>query len=467
MDLSSKKLPPDMELVGKLHPLLVHLPIGFLIVGLLLYGWKLVDPNRNFGEALRPIFLFGAIAALLSCLSGLQLMESGEYDLTTVTRHRNTGIGLAGLSFYFWFRLGKQPYIKTLPYLALSMSVLLVITGHYGGTLTHGSGFLTLGSKNSKKVKKEIVNMEEAILFSDVIQPILSEKCVSCHGAEKQKGNLRLDDSLQIIKGGKNGGIVSGNADDAVMLRRILLPPDDDEHMPPKEKGQLSSDEIALIRWWIKEGHSFSLKVKDVRKDSSIATVLKRFQQAGPQQEEPKEELWPEVAAADPEVIRLLRKAGIAITPISNVSNLLSLNLLNLSDSSIQIWEEIRKLREQVVILKADLPFMRDEHLKNIHEFTHLRKISLTGSQVTDEVIQKLSALAELRSVNISNSQVTYRGLEKLVQLEKLRYLYAIQLKDSSYAQPLAEKLPNVEVLVKPFEVPILVTDTTEVVVTK
>lgn len=456
-----------MEIVGKLHPLLVHLPIGFLIIGLLLYGWKLVDPKRNFGDALRPIFLLGAIAALLSCLSGLQLMDSGEYDVATVTRHRNTGIALAVVSFLFWFRLGQQSPNKRLPFLAISLSVLLVITGHYGGTLTHGSGFLTLGTKDSKEKRKEIINMEDAILFSDVIQPILSEKCVSCHGAEKQKGNLRLDDSLQISKGGKNGKTVSGNADDALMLRRILLPPDDDEHMPPKEKGQLSSDEIALIRWWIKEGHSFSLKVKDIPKDSSIASVLKRFQQASPQQTETKEEKWPEVAAADPEVVRSLQKAGIAITPISNTSNLLSLNLLNLTDSSVQIWEEIRKLREQVVILKADLPFIRDEHLKNIDEFTHLRKISITRTQITDEVIQQLSALTELRSVNISNSQVTYRGLEKLVQLDKLRYLYAIQLTDSSYAQQLQEKLPNVEVLVKPFDVPILVSDTTQVVVTK
>lgn len=456
-----------MELVGKLHPLLVHLPIGFLIIGLLLYGWKLVDPKRNFGDALRPIFLLGAIAALLSCLSGLQLMDSGEYDVATVTRHRNTGIALAVVSFLFWFRLGRQSLNKRLPYLAISLSVLLVITGHYGGTLTHGSGFLTLKTKDTKEKRKEIINMEDAILFSDIIQPILSEKCVSCHGAEKQKGNLRLDDSLQISKGGKNGKTVSGSANDALMLRRILLPPDDDEHMPPKEKGQLSSDEIALIRWWIKEGHSFTLKVKDIPKDSSIASILKRFQQAGPQQTETKEEKWPEVAAADPEVVRLLQKAGIAITPISNTSNLLSLNLLNLTDSSVRIWDEIWKLREQVVFLKADLPFLRDEHLKNIDEFTHLRKISLTRSQVTDEVIEQLSALADLRSVNISNSHVTYRGLEKLVQLKQLRYLYAIQLKDSSYAQQLQEKLPNVEVLVKPFDVPILVSDTTEVVVTK
>jgi len=76
--------------------------------------------------------------------------------------------------------------------------LVLIITGHLGGTLTHGDGFLTKGfngiSKDSSaSVKKSIPNVQEAIVYSDIIQPILIDKCGGWHSAKKQKGGRRLD----------------------------------------------------------------------------------------------------------------------------------------------------------------------------------------------------------------------------------------------------------------------------------
>jgi hypothetical protein len=37
------------------------------------------------------------------------------------------------------------------------------------------------------------------------IQPLLAERCVKCHGAEKQKGGLRLDHRAVAFRGGDSG----------------------------------------------------------------------------------------------------------------------------------------------------------------------------------------------------------------------------------------------------------------------
>jgi hypothetical protein len=51
------------------------------------------------------------------------------------------------------------------------------------------------------------------LAFESSIQPLLAEHHLQCHGAEKQKGNLRLDRKFDALKGGDSGAaIVPGNA---------------------------------------------------------------------------------------------------------------------------------------------------------------------------------------------------------------------------------------------------------------
>ncbi len=98
--------------------------------------------------------------------------------------------------------------------------VLVMITGHLGGSLTHGSDYLTKPLKNifsddsdaTTSAIKPIANVQEAVAYSDVVKPILETKCYSCHGANKQKGGLRMDDSLKLMKGGKDGKVITSIA---------------------------------------------------------------------------------------------------------------------------------------------------------------------------------------------------------------------------------------------------------------
>ena len=52
--------------------------------------------------------------------------------------------------------------------------------------------------------------------FARDIQPLFAERCVKCHGSEKQKGGLRLNSKIDALKGGDDGKvIVPGNSSES------------------------------------------------------------------------------------------------------------------------------------------------------------------------------------------------------------------------------------------------------------
>src|SRR5436190_14049444 len=97
---------------------------------------------------------------------------------------------------------------------------------------------------------------DDKVDFAKSIQPILEKRCIECHGAKKQKGDLRLDSKDAALKGGKDAkAIVPEKPDDSDMVRRISLPAGHDDIMPPKGD-PLTKDQIDLVKKWITEGAS-------------------------------------------------------------------------------------------------------------------------------------------------------------------------------------------------------------------
>lgn len=118
---------------------------------------------------------------------------------------------------------------------------------------------------------------DDKFVFQHVIQPIFEAKCNKCHGEEKQKGDLRLDTFEWTMKGGGESGdknIVPGKPEESVTFQLISSPEDDDSHMPPEGKDQLTAEETALIKWWIEQGASSTLKVSDSRFPAELKAVV-------------------------------------------------------------------------------------------------------------------------------------------------------------------------------------------------
>ena len=89
-------------------------------------------------------------------------------------------------------------------------------------------------------------------VFAQQVRPLLENKCFQCHGAEKQKGRLRLDSRAAILKGGETGpAIIPGDAAKSLLLQAVRHATKD-LAMPPKEK--LADKDIAALEAWVKEG---------------------------------------------------------------------------------------------------------------------------------------------------------------------------------------------------------------------
>jgi len=96
-----------------------------------------------------------------------------------------------------------------------------------------------------------------AVDFNQQVKPILESTCLSCHGPEKPKGDLRLDTRAGAIKGGESGpAIIPGRAEDSPLYTSTILPPDHDDIMPPKG-GVLNKYQTEVLRHWITEGASW------------------------------------------------------------------------------------------------------------------------------------------------------------------------------------------------------------------
>ena len=118
------------------------------------------------------------------------------------------------------------------------------------------------------------------VKFNRDVRPILSDKCFFCHGPDpkKREADLRLDQRDAAVEA---KAFVPGKAEVSEMIQRILTT-DADDHMPPAKSklGDLTKDEIAILKQWIDEGAEYeshwafiSLK-PEATKDQSIDKIV-------------------------------------------------------------------------------------------------------------------------------------------------------------------------------------------------
>lgn len=91
-----------------------------------------------------------------------------------------------------------------------------------------------------------------AVDYEKDIKPLLKERCYACHGALKQKANLRIDTVGLMREGGENGDILAGPP--ALLLERVTTT-DKHDRMPPEGEGSmLNAEQIAKLREWLAAG---------------------------------------------------------------------------------------------------------------------------------------------------------------------------------------------------------------------
>jgi uncharacterized membrane protein len=431
-------------LLGRFHPLVVHLPIGILFLAFLFECLSFKRSYKGLRKTVQPALLWGCIFAIAAAVTGYFLRQEGGYEQVLANRHQNSGIITAVLSLVVYVLRPKVKYWVSNPLrkrqwklaLMIPLIISLLVTGHFGGSLTHGEDYLfaavSLGAGHSKDPAdkiRTIPDVDHAVLYRDVIQPIFEARCYDCHSSRKQKGDLRLDKEEFILRGGKDGLVISdGPADSSSLYKRLLLPLEHEDHMPPNEKPQLSSSEIALIQYWIEGNAPFDKQVAEFQSNAKIAAIVKSMQAVPQQSWVPTEN----VQAADEKTLQRLNGLGINPMPVAEANNYLMVTFSghqNITDEQIKSLQDIEK---QILWLNLSETRITDQQLEGISRLRNLRVLYLNNTKVSDAGLSKLSVLTELRLLSLVGTAATDQSIGTFQNITKLRNLYVYRTQISS-----------------------------------
>ncbi|MDX1562729.1 MAG: c-type cytochrome domain-containing protein, partial [Gammaproteobacteria bacterium] len=168
---------------------------------------------------------------------------------------------------------------------ATLMLVLVSITGHYGGNLTHGSTYLVQYAPQPVRAafglaprRPPVESYASADPYHDLIAPMLELRCASCHNDDQSEADLSLETYEDLRRGGESGStVVAGRPTASELYYRITLPSDDDAYMPAEGKTPLTDAQVQIVEWWITAGLPADIAMADVEQqpDASIEALIR------------------------------------------------------------------------------------------------------------------------------------------------------------------------------------------------
>ncbi len=429
---------------GRFHPTFLHLPIGMLLIAFVMEIFSQFKSFQHLRYAVNFVLFFGAITSIITALMGYFLAEEGGYDDNLLLLHKWLGIGTALMAILLfllrWAFRNNSNLTFSKTYLSLWVILLFTLTlaGHYGGSLTHGEAYLTEYMPQplkkwagittvAKKKREKPADIQEALVFEDVILPILEKKCVGCHNPEKKKGDLIMADAENFIKGGEHGAIFkAGNAKESGIYISVTLPRTDEFAMPPEGKEPMTEDETKILAWWINEGADFKKKVNELKVSEDIAKIL-GINEAIPSAKPSIPDVLPTLNAqsAESPIIESIKKLKIDINPIASNSPFLQVKLNQ--DITEEKLDALQKIAEQITWLDLKRSNITDNQLNKIKNFKNLTELRLEQTGITDKGVKSLETLTNLQYLNLYGSKVSDNGLKSLEKLPHLRSVYLWQ----------------------------------------
>jgi uncharacterized membrane protein len=395
-----------LPLLGRLHPLLVHLPIGILIFGILLIFLQ-KKGSTGFNPVIRLAFLLGAISATLAGISGFFQYQFEGFAWDSVQNHLIAGVISAIGSFYLFTQIKDETFFTfKIKLQVLVLFLVLTVTGHLGGNISRGEEYLLevmpagiqslAGYEAAPEKPLEIPEQgwEELEFYGDVVQPILNQNCKSCHNPRNLKGEFNLTTFEELLKGGENGEVLkAGNPELSALFAKMILPLEDEDHMPPKEKRQPSKEEIELIKSWIAAGASQNTTLGQAGVDEKL---LEPFFH--------KEEIpfYPltEVAVVPADTLAKLRTAGFFAETILQGSSWLKVSCINFPDFTNEDWILLKSVKDQITYL------------------------DLSGTQITDGILDSIAGLPNLTILKLNQTTLSGAQLGELSECKNLKMLY-------------------------------------------
>jgi hypothetical protein len=375
------------------------------------------------------VWLLSLISAVVAVLLGYFLSLGGGYNADTLYWHRFGGFAIIGLSLVcYLLHIYPLPLLKKagkpVYYCFVLVTVIaLVVTGHLGGSLTHGEAYLTeyapTGKTSNGPEKRKITSLDSADIFQDAVMPIIQSKCASCHNKEKKKGELLLTSYDEIFAGGKSGqGFTPGNLATSEIFRRITLPQDHKEFMPGGGKKPLTEAQVAILEWWIETGAQQKAIISNLHPSKKMQEILVDFFQIG------RDEILDLTAPpAPPEAITTLIKDGFLVNQLTQKSNLYEIKWAGIEGKPVNTADLVL-LKNQLVWLQLPNAGITDEDLKVIGSLPNLYKLNLNRNKITDKGISYLLGLSKLEYLNLYGTGITDSSIKALMEMPNLKKLH-------------------------------------------
>lgn len=423
-------LPDWLQVIGRSHPILLHFPIVLLLMGLLFFWIPGIDKKPEIREIGEISFLAGCNFAGITVLAGLILAQE-EYSGEILTWHKWGGLMVFGGCVLLYFFRSLNAYFIRLSSVALALAI--IATGHWGAGLTHGEDFL-LAPIQSDKV--EVIPLAEAEIFGDVVQPILQAKCVSCHKEGKIKGELRMDHLEGLQKGGKSGPfVVAGDFQKSLLIQRINLPDDDKKHMPPKNKAQLTDEELLILSEWVASGAGFDQKLVTLPAKNEL------YQLASVKFEGNKIYSF---KAADVDAIAKLNTSFRSVQTLFPGSPALDVSYFGISAFQPNSLADLKTIKNQIVRFSLNKMPLAGIDLSFIQDFTHLEELHLNFTDLDSDQLKVISGLDKLEILAISGNAINEASLKNLAKMKSLKKLYLWQTELSQQDQTsIIKSLPS------------------------
>ena len=386
-----------IKYLGNYHILILHLPIGGFIFTFLLYLLQnFLKENYSAPINFGLIFSFGS--AIITSILGYILHLEGGYNEALVDRHMWLAIistVLIGITLY----LHKNNFSKKIVLSSfLTSQILISVTSHFGGSMTHGADYLKIPEFENKTA---LVSYDSIHVFNQVISPILDSKCVKCHNINKSKGELMLTSVEQILKGGEDGKILEISSSDKSRLYTYLnLPLEDKLHMPPDGNAQPTENEIELIKLWIDNGTDFE-NYFQIGEDDYSNEILNFL---------PKQ-----IADVDPPKRSQLEKLienEFRIERISSENNFIDIKFQGKTFKQ-SYFNLLSKVGENIKRLDLSFVDLSSINLSKLDDLENLTYLNLNTASLSSEDLEKLDL--DIQTLILSNNDIDVGVFEKFI----------------------------------------------------
>ncbi len=447
----------DWEIfIGRFHPLMVHLPIGIFVLGYI-FEILLQTGFRNLVESRKIVIItysIGIVAGVVAALTGWLLSFSDDYGFEALNDHKQLGIlTLVAMALVIIYQI-KAPSTKGK--LKLSGStiaiVLISLTGHLGGNLTHGSTYLVeygpeifKDDSQESYVRLSEMNPDSLKIFADIVQPLIRRQCLECHNSKENYGGLILEKYSDLFEEAAHEiPVIAGSPDRSEFLKRVSLPLEHEKIMPPK-KGGFGYTDVQILRYWIENGADSLASFNSETMSSELIGLLDRDYGLDYSPKPYYEKI--KVDSLDKEILTQLRNTGFRVNYLGENNFLLDLEYKDDSISGAQI-DMLNQVAEHITFLKIAGCNLSDDLVEQMDHIEHLSRIDLSNNQLTAGVIDFLIKHPHLEAANLNNTEITREPLQQLLSRSGLKRVYILNTKvPAEEIEGLRKTYPEVEII--------------------